>query len=550
MKYPDEEYFKDPIVNPRYLNKNYPEFFEYLNNNYTECLTISEKLYLWKNGMAEIPKCLNCGKNCRYNGISKGYSNYCSIKCSNSHQLKKEKTEQTNLRLYGVTNPMKNKEVQKKVEETNMNTYGCSCVFQSEIIKNKSKQTNLKKHGVEHIGSSKEIQKKIKKTLNIKYNVDSPLQLDITKINREKSRKRRLIDKYDIIDTQDGNYVCKCPHLNCNLCSEKYYIIKPSIFFDRLRDKTEPCTRLLPIQKSNSKNTTLELFVQSILTEYGVDYICNDRTILDGKELDIYIPSKKIAIECNGIYTHCNIKKDNNYHINKTKLCIDKGIQLIHVWEDWIKNNCEIVKSIILNKLGLCSNTIYARECIVKEIDYNKSSKFLNQNHIQGSTKSSIKLGLYFKDELVSVMTFGRRNGCCGSSVINRGEIELSRFCNKLNTRVVGGASKMLKYFIKHYNPSIIVSFSANDISNGNLYKQLGFESDYKINQSYWWIKNGTCERYHRSNFTKSDIVRLGWKEELDNSWTEEEVMYKKGYFKIVDSGQLKWVLNIKKGTD
>ena len=550
MKCPNEEYFQNPIVNPRYIKKNYPEFFEYLNSNYKECSSISEKLYLWRNNISEIPKCLNCGKKCRYNGIGRGYSDYCSIKCSNSHQLKKEKAEQTNLKKYGETNPMKNKDVRKKAEETNINNYGCSCVFQSEIIKNKSKQTNLKKLGVEQVGASKDIQKKIKETFNIKYGVDSPLQLDITKINRDKSRKKKLDDKYDIIDIQDGYYVCKCPHKNCKICNEKYYIIKPSIFFDRLRDKTEPCTKLLPVQKSNSKNTTLELFIQSILNEYNIDYICNDRTILNGKELDIYIPSKKIAIECNGVYAHCNLKKDNNYHVNKTKLCSDKGIQLIHIWEDWIKNDYNIVKSIILNKLGLCNNIIYARKCEVKEIDYNKSSNFLNQNHIQGSTKSSIKLGLYYKDELVSVMTFGKRNGCCGNKVINKGEIELSRFCNKLNIRVVGGASKLLKYFINNYNPSKIISFSSNDISNGNLYKQLGFETDYKINQSYWWIKNGTYMRYHRSNFTKSDIVRLGWMEKNTKDWTEEEVMYSRGYFKIVDSGQLKWILNIKKGTD
>ena len=548
MKCPGEDYFKNPIVNPRYIKKNYPEFFEYLNNNYTECSSISEKLYLWKNGISEVPKCIVCGSRCSFRGIRNGFSPYCSVKCSNSCDIKKNKTKETNINRYGKDNPMKIDVVKNKVKETNLEKYGVSCVFQSEIIKNKSKQTCLEKYGEEYIGAVEIIQEKIKDTINNKYGVDSPLLLEKTKINKEIARRKKMVEKYnDIIDVSDNHYICKCPHFFCNKCGEKFYIVKPSIFFDRLRDKTEPCTRLLPEQKSNNKNTTLELFIQSILDKHGVDYIRNDRNVLDGKELDIYIPSKNIAIECNGVFTHCNKYKDNNYHITKNILCKDKDIQLIQIWEDWVKNKPKVIESIILNKLGLCCKTIYARKCTVKEIDYNKSSKFLNQNHIQGSTKSSIKLGLYYNGELVSVMTFGKRNGCCSNKVISRGEIELSRFCNKLNTRVIGGASKLLKYFINKYNPSKIISFSANDISNGNLYERLGFKTNNKINQSYWWIKNGTYVRYHRSNFTKSDIVRLGWKDINDNTWKEEDVMYNKGYFKIVDSGQLKWELEIKK---
>ena len=90
-------------------------------------------------------------------------------------------------------------------------------------------------------------------------------------------------------------------------------------------------------------------------------------------------------------------------------------------------------------------------------------------------------------------------------------EWELVRFCNKLNIRVVGGASKLLKYFIKQYNPKSIVSFSMNDISNGDLYKTLGFVTDDKITQSYWYIDPNTMKRYHRTSFTKQSIVKRGW---------------------------------------
>ena len=123
---------------------------------------------------------------------------------------------------------------------------------------------------------------------------------------------------------------------------------------------------------------------------------------------------------------------------------------------------------------------------------------------------------------------------------------ELVRFCNKLNTRVVGGASKLLNYFIKNYNPESIVSFSMNDISDGGLYKTMGFIADENISQSYWYIDPCTMKRYHRTSFTKQAIVKKGWKDNVDNTWTEKQAMEEQGYLCIYDSGQTKWVLNLK----
>lgn len=122
---------------------------------------------------------------------------------------------------------------------------------------------------------------------------------------------------------------------------------------------------------------------------------------------------------------------------------------------------------------------------------------------------------------------------------------ELVRFCNKLNTRVIGGASKLLKHFIRTYKPESIVSFSMNDVSDGNLYKTLGFVTDDKITQSYWYIEPGVYKRYHRSSFTKQAIVKKGWRDVMDSSWTEKQVMAEQGYFCIYDSGQRKWVLEL-----
>ena len=302
----------------------------------------------------------------------------------------------------------------------------------------------------------------------------------------------------------------------------------------------EKCTKLYPINDPKNKDTSIELFIQNILNENSISYTTNERSIISPKELDIYIPSKNLAIECNGIYTHSTTRKDKNYHIDKTNLCKDKNIRLLHIWQDWIKTKPDIVESIILNKLGLIDNTIYARKCIIKEISSKICNKFLNENHIQGASNASIHLGLYYNNDLVSVMTFSKPRVNMGAKN-HKQQWELVRFCSKIDTRVIGGASKLFKHFVDKYNPESIVSFSMNDISNGNLYKLLKFTNDGS-NNSYWYINSKTLKRYHRTSFTKQAIVKKGWVDKVDSSWTEKQVMKEHGYFCIYDSGQTKWV--------
>jgi hypothetical protein len=212
-----------------------------------------------------------------------------------------------------------------------------------------------------------------------------------------------------------------------------------------------------------------------------------------------------------------------------------RGIQLLTIWEDWIQNKPEIVRSMILSKLGL-SKTIGARKCVVKNIDAKISTEFLWRNHIQGSSRGKVKLGLYYRGELVSLMMLGSRQTMKSKK---EGEWDLIRFCNKRGYNATGAASKLLKHFIDQYKPDIIYSFSSNDISNGNLYEKLGFEKQ-NINQSYWYIDSKTLIRYHRTSFTKDAIISKGWKQSKVR-WTESEVMKDHGYYQIYDSGQTKW---------
>lgn len=125
--------------------------------------------------------------------------------------------------------------------------------------------------------------------------------------------------------------------------------------------------------------------------------------------MDIYIPSKQLAIDVDGNYWHSELcGKDKKYHIGKTDKCAELGIKLVHIFEDEIDFKWDIVQSRLKSMLGIIDSRIYARKCTVKEIGKEDKKRFNNTNHIQGDTNSSVNLGLFHDDKLLSVMTFGK----------------------------------------------------------------------------------------------------------------------------------------------
>ena len=632
MLYPDYVIKKGSLLTEHYIKKHYNEFYEYLMDNSPSDISFNEKIYWFYNNINDYPKCKYCGSRVNFKNQSKGYYDFCSLKCSNnsphtknkkrstiidncgsveesynirkikskqtlidkygsleesykvryektkqtnlekygvetlmgteefqektkqtlidkygsleeSYKVRYEKTKQTNLEKYGVETLMGTEEFQEKTKQTNLKRYGCENPMQNNNIKSKQKDNNIKKYGVSCTLMLKDVKEKTKQTNLKRYGVEYPLQNnDVKKKSLDTKISNIIKSKNDLLDIIYNDelymYKCKCPHEECNKCLNRYYLCSPITYYNRRYKKSELCTNLLPEQKDHTKNTTLEIFVKNILDKYHIDYECNNRTILNGKELDIYIPSKKLAIECNGIYWHSlQNNKSQKYHYDKYISCKNKGIQLITIWEDQIYNYPDKIESIILNKCNF-SHKIYARKCMIKEISRSECKHFLDENHLQGNIYSSIKLGLYYKDELVSVMTFGKERKSLNNKS-TEGSYELYRFCNKLNTVVVGGASKLMKYFITKYSPNTIISFSANDISNGVLYDKLGFVK-ISENLSYWYIDNN-FKRYHRYNFNKQNLKNMGFGvEETENNATKQL-----GLFKIYDSGQTKYILKL-----
>ena len=276
-----------------------------------------------------------------------------------------------------------------------------------------------------------------------------------------------------------------------------------------------------------------EIKIRKFLDSIGIQYIANDKQKIFPKELDIFIPEHNLAIEINGIYWHSDKFKDEKYHINKLTDCENAGIQLLQFYDTEIDNKFDIVTSMIKNKLGKTENKIFARKCEIRHVDKQISKSFQESNHIQGYVPSSIELGLFYNAELVLLTTFGKPR-------FNKNyEYELLRLCSKQNYSVVGGLSKILKFFKQNYSSSII-SYACRKYSVGNVYEKTGFTFIENSKPSYVYTKDDiVLSRYQCQKHKLKNL--LG--NEYDCDLTEKENMIKVGYHKVFDCGNKVYVL-------
>lgn len=281
-------------------------------------------------------------------------------------------------------------------------------------------------------------------------------------------------------------------------------------------------------------NAQLEIleYVNSI-SRQGV-FEMNDTTVLHGREIDIVNHTTKLAIEYNGLYFHSDKFRDRNYHVSKLNETINFGYKLIYIWEDWWIRKKDIVKSILLTKLGEPSK-IYARKCEVREITDQEARIFLRKTHLQGGCVSSVRLGLFYYGELISVMTFGKLRKATGKTHIDA-NWELLRFSSKLNTTVIGGASKLFSYFVSNYNPHFVLSYANRDWSTGDMYYKLGFVNDGITAPGYFYAKGK--RRFARFAFTKAKLVKNG----ADKMKSEAQIMDEAGYLKIWNTGNFRFI--------
>ena len=528
----------------------------------------------------ELKKCKTCGKILTYKKCIVNKQEFCSCKCSLNNPETRSKIIATTVKRYGVEHIAKSAEVSEKKKKTNLERYGCENAVSSKAVREKSKNTIMERYGVDNVSKldsikekkkiksnerygtynvfqSEEVKEKSKRTIREKYGVDYISQSEAikrtvanTNINKFGAKtfsesdffRKKVFDKM-IEDFSEfvvpmftfkdfvGKYSCKENieyKWKCVKCGNEFVQHIHSTVINGKVVYIPRCLKCYP--KINTGFSFMEKEVADFISkELNLNTIENNRDIIAPYELDIFIPDKNIAIEFNGLAWHSDFsKKDSNYHLMKTKMCKDAGIRLIHIFEnEWVEKR-DIVKDKLRSILSF-NNRIFARKCVIKHISSAECRDFLNMNHIQGSDNSSIKLGLFYNDKLVSVMTF------CKPRFTSKYDYELSRYASKLGLSVVGGASKLLNEFSKK-NKGTIVTYADLRFSQGGLYDAIGFKLSHISPPNYWWT-NGTLifSRYECQKHKLKDIIGEGF----NKNKTEEENMRDAGYFKIFDCGNL-----------
>lgn len=331
-----------------------------------------EKLYLYLHDMNEIPKCPICGNLVNLEKFNKGYYTFCSQECAYKDPNRKNKFKETCLERYGVEAPMQSNAIRKKSSQTCIRKYGVEHANKSQTVKDKISKSNrlshsteeyrrnyrksmLTKYGVESYPQSKEFKEKYQATCLERYGTTHPMKsqeiksrLISTNLNRYGViNAAQLISRRnfpELINSDGGRWVCKCPHPECNECEEKTYITTRGVHDGRLRCNAELCTKLHPI---NDHRSTAEYIICGMLDELGVKYEISNRTVIAPQEIDIYIPELKLGVEVNGCYWHSEIEKPKNYHFNKWLQAKFVGVKLIFIWEDWVENYLTCVQNLL-----------------------------------------------------------------------------------------------------------------------------------------------------------------------------------------------------------
>lgn len=444
----------------------------------------------------------------------------------------KEKKENTNLKKYGVKHSIQNPTVKEKAKETNLKNWGYECPLSSPAIQEKIKKTNIETRGVDHVMKDPAVRENAKNTNIKKYGSKTWAESDAAIEHTFKKLKTKYpeIKEYHH-STKEISVECK----SC-ICGKGKYRTSVRLFRQRINvNGIHPCINMNPIKTGISTyHEDIMKWIKSI-GDFKIEQ--NNRNILSGKEIDIYLPDYNFGIEFNGVYWHSELYKEKEYHQQKSILANERGISLFHIWEDDWLIKPHIVKSMIMNKLGV-SKKIGGRKCQIKEVSLTEANKFLDENHLQGKVNSSVRVGLFFKDELIALMTLGKLRRVVNQSNIHN-EWELYRFASKLNTNVQGGFTRLLNWFINNHSPNKIHTYASLDHSNGGVYIKSGFTLDHISTPGYWWVVDGI--KHHRYNFRKSILVKEG----ADADKSETQIMHDRGYWRIWNSGNLKFTLNI-----
>jgi hypothetical protein len=457
----------------------------------------------------------------------------------------REKASQTYFKKTGHLHPFKTPQAMKSMLDTYKNN--------KEEIVEKIKTSHIQSHG-DWYARTIEGKKTIKAAVQKAFGTDNPMQSEIVKKRLEQTnfekygghpmRSVEIKKKF-----QQTNFEKYGGHPNSAHYTENARnILSDKILFTEMMSKTSArrAAEILGVDYTTifkrcklyevdlSQSSTYETEIAAFLTDLGVEFIRNDRTIIAPNELDFIIPSHNLAIEFNGLYYHCDSPRgvDHGYHLKKYQKCADLGLRLVMINEDEWLDRPHLIEEKLKNLLGKGSRGLGARRHKIQQIKTDLAKRFCDKHHIQSGTGSQIAYGSYLDGILTGVICIGKQR--------TTQRWELKRFCTD-GKSYAGLFSKLFKTYLRDHNPNEVITFADLRYSAGNLYEKSGFCKKGIIPPDYCYVKG--FKTFNKSSFQKNAIKRK-FNIEVSEK-TEAELMKELGYYRMWDCGKIKYSWSI-----
>ena len=275
-----------------------------------------------------------------------------------------------------------------------------------------------------------------------------------------------------------------------------------------------------------------------------------NRTLISPKEVDIYLPEHRIAVEFCGMYWHSHGDRDDERknklrHAEKHRMCAEKGVRLITIYETEWQDRKETIKRLLRNAIGKTKGRLMARKCTIREVHQHDARAFYDKYHPQGGSGHGEHLGLYWCEKLVACMRFTFGSNDRGHGAKSR-QWTLSRYASRVS--VAGAAGRLFKAFLDKHYPESVKSFSDNRLFSGGMYAQLGFDLEKDVPPDYqvWSQKAGLLAKpQYQRRCIPARLIDHGMDDRFDpdtDPRTEAEMTYLMGARRIYDCGKKRWV--------
>jgi very-short-patch-repair endonuclease len=476
-------------------------------------LNIGQLCFNWINDLNDSPKC-TCGVELKFKNVNIGYAKICrqcyfyDLKVNSSKHKERLKGAST-CNYEGCEALVSFDEIHGTWNK--FCSYSCSGKHNSLTTRDKAKATLKKNYGVEHAMQCNVIVERSRATSLERFG------------NQNHTYMVNGISEATVAVLSDVEYMAQKYAEEGTKGISEALGVSISCAERRLRK--------LDINLMGGKSLFEKEVAAYIKSIYAGQVIVNTRKIINGKELDIYLPDLKFAIECDGAYWHGELQgKDKNYHLDKTEACDALGIRLIHIWDfEWNKER-DKYKLLLSRAMGNVTNKIHARKCTITTPSTEDSEKFFIDNFAHSWRTPAFSYGLEYEGELIQVISF------INSELPNN--YELVSMCTNKDVVVVGGVRMLFDMFVLENSPTTVVSYSDRSVSAGEIYAKIGFEFVHHSKPNYRYTKNYTTVE-NSSEYQKDTLSEK--LEIFEPSMSEWENMKMNGYDRLWDCGNSLW---------